>query len=193
MSHKFPHAGRWTLAAVIASASLVGGVSALAQGLTANKSFEAAERMSNDQKVQQATGDITRMKRVLEMALSRVTEANEERDFVRLNCINEKLGAIKGLLKIGEQAEISLQEAVARGDQELTDHEFTKISIAAVRAENFRVEIEGCVGELSKYTGDTVVERTVDNNIRTDQPNNQDALALPPIDLDRPVVVSPSQ
>ncbi|MFN3200099.1 MAG: hypothetical protein ACE366_17005 [Bradymonadia bacterium] len=185
---------RWSARGLITIVALLAGASTtLAQGPQIERSFERASRLSNDQKMQSAVGDIEKMKGVLDLAFNSRESASEKKDFVQLNCISDKLSAIKGLLKIAEQADVSMREAIARGDQELIDHEFTKISIAAVRAENFRVEISGCVGASSQYTGDTQVERIIDEAIRTDQPDEQAALTLPPIELDRPTVVSPDE
>lgn len=188
-----PSSGRWRITAVIMGLILSYGGGALAQQPLGVEGFQRASRLSNDEKMQIAARDVKRMKSVLALALERSKQASDDKDFVKINCINDKLSALKGLLKISEQATVSMLEANARSDQELLDHEFTKVSIAAARAENFRVEVEGCVGEVSQYTGSTVVEREVAAEIRSDDPSNQAALALPPIDLDRPAVISPEQ
>ena len=54
------------------------------------------------------------MREILSRVLKHLEEAREERDVIKLNCVNEKLTAIKGLLKISEQADVSMQEALAR-------------------------------------------------------------------------------
>ena len=168
-------------AAVVASLGV-----AVAQIPGTQLTLEDADKLSTSQKLTRAAKDINQIKGVLELALQRLEAARAEKDIVKLNCVNDKLSAIKGLLKISEQADISLKEAAARKDGELINHEFTKISIAAIRAENFRVEVEGCVGELSQYTGGTVVERSVDPEIREDNPSEKEVEAFDPISSDRP-------
>src|SRR5512136_1986435 len=73
--------------------------------------------LSGPEMLDRADRDVVRMKQVLKQVLGRVEEARGEKDIVKLNCVNEKLTQIKGLLKVAEQADVSLQEAVARKDE----------------------------------------------------------------------------
>lgn len=93
-----------------------------------DRTYDSAEKLSTDQKVEFASKAIEEMKSVLAGTLDRLKEAQSETDMVRINCVNDKLSAVKGLVKISEQAELSLREAAARTDQELIDHEYTKIT-----------------------------------------------------------------
>ena len=112
--------------------------------------------------MQQAAKSISRMKDHLRRGFELLEAARGDKDIVKLNCINEKLASIKGLLKISEQADVALQEAVARRDKETADHEFTKVSIASQKVESLSIEAEGCAGEALHYTGDTRVEVTAE-------------------------------
>ena len=97
-------------------------------------------------------------------------------------------------MKISERADVSLREAVVRKDEELVEHEFTKISIALARIGNFRVEVEGCVGEASQYTGETIVDLVIDEQIRTDDPSGDDIfVAFDAVESDRPAAVTGSR
>ena len=58
---------------------------------------------------------LERMRAILTKVLKHLQGARDERDVVKLNCVNEKLTAVKGLLKIAEQADVGLQEQ--EGDQ----------------------------------------------------------------------------
>ena len=46
--------------------------------------------------------------------LKSLEEARSEKDVLKLNCVNEKLTQIKGLLRVVQQSDVSLQEAVAK-------------------------------------------------------------------------------
>ncbi len=116
------------------------------------------EEVPDAQKGARSTQALSRMKAILNAVLGHLTEAREEKDVVKLNCVNEKLTAVKGLLKISEQADVTLREAVARGDTEVGSHEFEKITIALRKCEQLLAESEACVGELAVYAGDTEVE-----------------------------------
>jgi hypothetical protein len=100
------------------------------------------------------------MRDVLTTMLKHLAEARDKHDFIRLNCINEKLTAVKGLLKVSEQADISMQEAIVRGDAEASLEQYEKISIARGKGDQLLTEAESCVGEMSVYTGTTTVEVT---------------------------------
>jgi hypothetical protein len=103
---------------------------------------------SDPEKLEKADESISRMKTFLKQVLGRLEDARNERDVVKLNCINEKLTQMKGLLKVSEQADISLQEAVAKHD-EGTEAEFSKIAIAKVKVDQLRTEAEECIGQLA--------------------------------------------
>ncbi len=144
---------------------------AWAQGL--DHAYKEAEGLSTPEKLKRANKDVDRMRETHHSALERLQSARDKQDIIQVNCVQDKLAAIKGLLKIAEQADVSLKEAAVKRDQELINHEFTKISIASVRAENFRVEVEGCVGEASQYTGQTVLEVNIEGKERSDDPADE--------------------
>lgn len=113
-------------------------------------------------------------------ALARVTEllfqARESNDMVQRNCVNEKLTQIKGLLKLSEGASVSMYEAMGKGADDVTNHEYTKIAVAHQKTQLLRTEAEQCVGELSVYSGDTDVTVEIDDNI----PQFDPTLPIPP-------------
>ncbi|MCA9524831.1 MAG: hypothetical protein KC549_00865 [Myxococcales bacterium] len=155
--------------------------------------YRSAERLPTPAKLERSGQEIDKMKGTLKQALERLKSARERKDILQVNCVNDKLSAIKGLLKISEEAQANLKEAARQEDEELVNHEFTKISIAGIRVENFRVEVEGCVGEASQYTGETVVDTYIDPNIRSDDPTEEPPETLPPVATERPEPVSGSE
>lgn len=134
------------------------------------------------------------MAATLEQTKARLEAAREARDIVQVNCVTARLAAIKGLLGIVREGRQSLADAAAIGDQRLVEHEARKIGIARARAEAFRVQVEGCVGEISQYTGDTRVDLEVDPALRTDDPSRAEPDPIfTPISLARPPALSGSQ
>ncbi|MBC7793782.1 MAG: hypothetical protein H7Z43_08740 [Clostridia bacterium] len=139
--------------------------------------------------VSRSSAHLSRMRDVLKTVFKYLEEAREKRDVIKLNCVNEKLTAVKGLLKVSEQADVTMQEALARRDEEAGRYEYDKVSIARGRVDALLGESEACVGELSVYAGDTVVEVLGGNN--RDIPN-----PTTPIDnggVVRPPSASPGQ
>jgi hypothetical protein len=98
--------------------------------------------------MKKATEHVNRVKGALKQVLSRVEEARNEKDIVKLNCVNEKLAQIKQILNVAEGAEIALQEAIAKGDDG-ANAEYSKIAIARGKADQLRAESEECIGQLA--------------------------------------------
>jgi len=117
--------------------------------------------------------------------LGRLEEARATKDVVKLNCVNEKLTQVKGLLRISEQSDVALQEAVSKRDSTAAEHEYSKISIARNKVGQLRTEAEQCIGQLAFRTDENLtVEVEVPNGLPED-PTNPPPLApvtsrLPP-------------
>lgn len=148
---------------------------------------EEEQNLSPQQRVQRGAEHLNRMREVLKTVLKFLEEAREKRDVIKLNCVNEKLTAVKGLLKVSEQADVTMQEALARRDEETSRHEYDKISIARNKVDQLLGESEACVGELSIYAGDTTVEVTGGDNSQIPVPTNSGDITT------RPVSASPGE
>ena len=108
--------------------------------------------------------------------------------------MNEKLSAINGLVKISETASSSLKEAIAKRDDELKRHEYSKVILAGKRVEELRLEVEGCVGEMSQYTGNTEVVVATDDDVRSDNPEVEPYTpAFEALNSERPPAVTGSE
>ena len=101
---------------------------------------EKLSDVSDAEKIRRSSEGLSRMRNVLKDVLGKLEEARNSKDVVKLNCVNEKLTQVKGLLRISEQADVSLQENVARHEASGADHEFTKVSIARQKVEQLRSE-----------------------------------------------------
>ena len=144
---------------LIAVGILIGGV-AIAQGAAqpedkgtatppaqAEKATEGSN-LSDPEKIRRSAEAVAKMRGALKAVLVKLEEARNSKDVVKLNCVNEKLTQIKGLLKVSEQADIAMQEAVARRD-ESAEGEFQKIGIARAKVDQLRSEVEECIGQLA--------------------------------------------
>ena len=128
------------------------------------------EDVSDAEKATRARSAVARMSEILSKVLKYLADARDERDVIKLNCINEKLSSIKGLLKISEQASVLLQESIVKGDGDVAQHEFEKISLALSKCEQLYSDSESCVGELAVYAGETRVEM-VTEGVSKEDPN----------------------
>lgn len=111
-----------------------------------------------DEKKSRTEAMLVDQRQALARASEILAEARSSKDIVQLNCVNEKLTQIKGLLKISEQASLEMYEAIANNASDLINHEYTKIVVAHQKSQILKAEAEQCVGESSVYAGDTSVE-----------------------------------
>jgi len=123
--------------------------------------------LSDAEKVEKSAEAIARMKAGLKQVLARVEDARNEKDVIKLNCVNEKLTQIKGLLKVAEQSDVALNEALA-SKLPTTDTEFAKVTIARGKVEGLKADADQCIGQLA-YVIDE--KTTVDVSQPTNLPN----------------------
>ena len=166
---------------------LFSGIAPVGYAQEATKGSSGAE-ISDEMKLSNSQQYIGRMRKILTQVLKHLEEARHDRDIIKLNCVNDKLTAVKGLLKISEQANINLQEAIVRRDIEVAAYEYDKITIALSKIELQLAESEACVGEAAVYSGDTQIELVYDNEDKS----QDDIDAAHDVDL-RPPAASPFQ
>lgn len=149
---------------------------------------EEAQALSNSEKTQRSAVAVTEMKKALKSVLSKLEEARRGKDVVKLNCVNERLTQIKGLLRISEQADVNMQEAMARNEN--ADGEYSKVTIARQKITQLREEAEQCIGQLAFQTDEAMsVEVEEPENL----PTGKSRSALDEADLTtRPPAASPT-
>jgi len=132
---------------------------------------------------------LAEQRKILARVSTLLKEARAAKDIVQLNCINEKLTQIKGLLKISENASVKMYEAIPGNQEDIINHEFTKITVAHQRCVTLGAEAEQCVGEIAVYTGQTEVTVEIDEDITEDDPTAPPPVGPAPI---IPPIASPS-
>ena len=105
-------------------------------------------KLSDSDKLEKSAEHLAQMKAAMRQVLGEVEDARAAKDIVKLNCVNEKLTQIKTLLKVAEQADISLHEAISAND-EGADSEFAKVGIARTKVEGLRTDSDRCIGQLA--------------------------------------------
>lgn len=153
----------------------LGGGLVYAQGQTGANTTLSAEietlekevaTLSPQEKSERAVEKIEAMKGIL----TDITELSErvraeERDILKLNCINEKSTAIKGFVKVSEQSFENLKTAVASSDTQSQNHHYTLIAISGQKVNTLGEEARVCAGEVMQYSEETVVKVVVDPDI----------------------------
>ncbi len=131
----------------------------------ASAQLSTGQKVTSDADKLEASADhIARMKVSLKHVLGRVEEARNEKDVVKLNCVNEKLTQIKALLRVAEQADVGLHEAISNRDPG-AEAELSKVAIARAKIDALRGESDQCIGQLAYI----VDEKTT---VEVQQPSN---------------------
>jgi hypothetical protein len=84
--------------------------------------------------------------------------ARKAKDVIKLNCVNEKLLAVKQLLNIADKAQNDLTEAIASSDRDAQVHQYSQVKLSHERSISERDEAEGCIGEEIVFIGPTQVD-----------------------------------
>jgi hypothetical protein len=115
--------------------------------------------------------------------------ARQERDIIKVNCLNDKLTQIDVTLRSAREHQELLGTAVGINNDGQRNHEYALMTIFRQRAESLEAEARQCIGEEAGGFGEgTTVSVRVNPNIPT-----QDTTQYPvePITPERPLVTSP--
>ncbi len=164
-------------------AAFLGGAMAVAQTgdasdgaavarLAEDDTLEQPSKIPTEEKKARAEAMVVDMRAALRRATEILAEANSAKDVVQLNCIQEKLTQIKGLVRIADASSTRMLEAVGEGNENVINHEFTKLAVAHQKTMALRAEADQCVGEKAIYTGDTEVELETDPNLPQSDPTD---------------------
>lgn len=149
---------------------------------------EEAKNLSKSEKIQRSGSAVAAMRKALQAVLIKWEEARKTKDVVKLNCVNERLTQIKGLLRISEQSDVAMQEAIAKNEN--SDGEYSKVTIAHQKITQLREEAEQCIGQLAFQTDEAM---SVDVEEPDNLPTGKASSALQESDLvTRPPPASPT-
>jgi hypothetical protein len=144
-----------------------GGSTPPPSSASANTADEEKDNPPNPEKIRRSSDSLAKMRQALKDVLTKLEEARSSRDVVKLNCVNEKLTQVKGLLRISELADVAMQEAIAKKEDSAALHEYTKVSIATTKVNQLRAEAEQCLGQLAFRTDENLA---VDVDVPEDLP-----------------------
>jgi len=141
---------------------------------------------------------IGKMQGVLKAIVKLQGVARDQKDVIKLNCVNDKLLQVKQLLNIADQARTNLLAATAGGavpndnpdvDTSGRYHEFGRITIAEQQVSVLGSEAENCIGEDLSFLGPTDVE--VEGGNEPDDPTDPVDPGFPSVEIDLPPLLSP--
>jgi hypothetical protein len=147
-----------------------------------------ADAVSDGEKLRRAAEAVQGMRASLRQVTSKGEDARNEKDVVKLNCVNEKLAQMKGLLKVAEQSEAGLKEAIARKDPAASS-EFARIGVAKSKTDGLQNEAQQCIGQLAYIVDE---KTTVEVQQPAGQPDRETSGRLhEPPSVTPPVCVRP--
>jgi hypothetical protein len=124
---------------------------------------------SDGQSLDTAQASVASMRASLSEGIEALTQARERKDAVRLTCVNEQVTAMKGLVRIAEDALISLQEAAGANDTERAGYELRKIEVSKNKMDGLLQAINACAGAEAS-SSNTSVEMEVNPGLTVVDP-----------------------
>jgi hypothetical protein len=91
--------------------------------------------------------------------------ARTQRDVVKTLCLNDKLNQIDVAIRSSRDRRQGLELAVNRRDADLSNHEFTILTVLRQRTEQLTAEANQCIGQEAGFVGDSAVTATIDPNL----------------------------
>lgn len=145
--------------------------------------------LSGPDQVREANAILEEVRRVRRQVSDLLDTARQERDIIKVNCLNDKLTQIDVTLRSAQERQELLSNAVSLNNDGQRNHEFTLMTIYRGRSSTLEGEARQCIGEGNgTFDQGSVVQMRVSNAI-----TEQDTTTLRPDTLapERPLVSSP--
>jgi hypothetical protein len=123
--------------------------------------FQHKQQLSPQDELAQADSILMRMDQASGTVRRQLERARSARDVVKSLCLNDKLSQIDVATRSAKDRQGALQAAVQRKDAELSNHEFTIMTVLRQRAEQLGAEANQCLGEEVAFVGQTQVSTEV--------------------------------
>lgn len=133
---------------------------AWAQGGSSGETVEdvaPVEQIAPGEMIARSAKSLERMRRALKIVLVKLEEARDTKDVIKLNCVNDRLTDVKSMLRISEQADVNLQEAIARQDLSKAIHALGTVEANGRKIEQLATESDQCIGLLAFDTAGTTL------------------------------------
>lgn len=148
--------GRVIAVVVCLSFVLVGAAVAEEEAAGSATSEEMSGRdLTLKQKKEFGTRAVGELEGSVRKLLKMIEDAQKANDLILLNCLNDKLGLLRGAQKAASDSEFNLSEAAARENADLVEHNFRKLYIAREQGLTLAAEAEACVGQVGSFPGQT--------------------------------------
>jgi len=109
--------------------------------------FQHPAQLPPQEELAAADSAIAGMEQTATTVSRMLEQARAARDVVKTLCLNDKLSQIDVAIRSAKDRRSALQAAVGRNDQELSNHEFTILTVLRQRDEQLSAEANQCIGE----------------------------------------------
>ena len=167
----FDRLHRHALSLIAASGLVLAlGAPALAEEDPAASGAElSGKNLTTKQKKDFATATTEGIDGAVRKLLKAIEEAQKRNDVILLNCLNEKLGLLRGAQKAASDAEFELSQAVALENEDLVEHNFHRLHLAREQGDGIAALAEACRGQVgSSFPGQTRVVVNVEGGDSAD-------------------------
>jgi hypothetical protein len=116
-------------------------------------------------------------------AAAQLQTARAERDVVRALCLNDKLNQIDVAVRSARERQQQIERGALRGDDDLTRHELTILTVLRERTVQLTAEARQCVGNPPRIDEDTAVTPETDDDLPAEDPSeypSTDVIVEPP-------------
>jgi hypothetical protein len=127
--------------------------------------FQRRVTLTPEQQLGEVEGHIKYINSASQVVGRRLQQARQQHDVVKMLCLNDKLSQIDVAGRTAEERKAAHASAVGRHDVELSNHEYTILTVLRQRVEQLMTEANPCIGEEAAYTGATTTFTTVDPNL----------------------------
>lgn len=131
--------------------------------------FQRKTTLSPQEQLAESAKHVARMEGAAGGVRKMLEEARAQRDVVKTLCLNDKLSQVDVAIRSAKDRRTQLQAAVSRNDSELSNHEFTILTVLRQRSEQLVAEANQCIGEESAFIGDTKTTVQIDPEIPPDE------------------------
>jgi hypothetical protein len=131
--------------------------------------FQRKTSLTPTEQLGESSKHLARMEQSAGGVRKMLEEARRQRDVVKTLCLNDKLSQIDVAIRSGRDRRTQLEAAVKRSDSELSNHEFTILTVLRQRSEQLVAEANQCIGEDAAFVGDTRTSVTIDPSIPPDE------------------------
>jgi hypothetical protein len=127
--------------------------------------FQRPAQLTPAQELAAADSAVAKLAQTSATVSRMLEQARGARDVIKTLCLNDKLSQIDVAVRSAQDRKGALAIAVARNDQELSNHEFTILTVLRQRGEQLSAEANQCIGEEAAFIGATSVSTTIETTL----------------------------